>query len=798
MPPLVDSNSRKSQCEVHPNAKLILVLAAGPVLAAEPDLAEIVVTAPYASTLSRDRVPARSQTATAEDIQRLQPLALGDLLSQAFGSVNINDAQNNPLQPDVNFRGFTASPLLGLPQGLTVYANGVRMNETFGDTVNWDLLPVSSIRSVQLLAGPNPVFGLNTLGGTLSLQLKDGFNFDGTEAEIQGGSFGRRSATLQYGGNNGSWGAYADIDYFAEDGWRDDSASDALRVYGVLSHRGDPGNVDLSVAHAESTLRGNGAVPVELLAVDRSQVFTHPDITENNLTQFALQASTAEGNPLRFSGNAFIRDLDTNTFNGDASIFKPCDVGGNDLLVEADFNDLNGDGACSADTDDNVRLVHDPEGEPIYAELHGQELNAINNIGRRRQKSYGASLQLAHELPVGADRRNNFLFGSAYIHGKSGFAAVTEVAQLLDDRSTTRTGIYADEYRTQVDSGVTTWSLYAADTLDLTKRLSLTVTGRYDQTTITLADRSGQSPELDGHHGYGRFNPATGLTFRIKPDLLMYASLSQSSRTPSAVELACADEHAPCSLPNAFLADPPLDEVVARNAEIGLSGTSHTVHWSIDAFQTSNRNDIQFQATGGAQGNVGFFNNVGDTRRRGIELELSQRLDRLEWKFNYSLIDATYQDSFVVNSPNHPLFGDDAADYSGADLIAGEGQLRVPAGSTIPGTPRHIANLGIDYNVTARLRLGTAVEWRSGVYLRGDEVNVLGLTDAYAVVNLHGSLRLNDHVNLFGRIENLFNNAYESFGLLGEPQEVFPAYSNPRFYGPGPPIGAWLGVRVTL
>jgi outer membrane receptor protein involved in Fe transport len=761
---------------------LNLLLAAGPALAGT-DLEEVVVTAPYAAALARDRVPARSQTATAEDIQRLQPLGLGDLLSRAFGSVNINDAQNNPLQPDVTFRGFTASPLLGLAQGLTVYANGVRMNETFGDTVNWDLLPLSSINSVQLLAGPNPVFGLNTLGGTLSLQLKDGFTFEGAQAELQGGSFGRRSATLQYGGNNGDWGVYADIDYFAEDGWRDDSASDALRMYGVLSRRGDLGNIDLAVTHAESTLRGNGAAPVELLAIDRTQVFTHPDITDNYLTQVTLAASTAADNALRFSGNVFLRDLDTGTFNGDASNFEACIVGADNLLVEADFLDLNGDDACSADADANIRLVHDPQGRTIDAELEGKELDAINNIGRRRQKSHGASLQLTHDLLLGEGLRNNFLFGSAYIHGNSGFDSVTEVAQLLDDRSTTRTGIYADEQRTQVDSGVTTWSLYAADTVDFSKRLSLTVTGRYDQTTITLADRSGHSPELDGHHRFGRFNPAAGLTYRISPDLLLYTSLSQSSRTPSAVELACADEGAPCSLPNAFLADPPLDEVVARNAEIGLSGTTQTVHWSVDVFQTVNRDDIQFQATGGAQANVGFFDNVGDTRRRGIEVELSQKLDRLEWKFNYSRIDATYLDTFLVDSPNHPLF---------------DGDLQVPVGATIPGIPRHIANLGMDYMFTSSLGLGADVAWRSGVYLRGDEVNALGQTDPYAIVNLHGSLRLNDHVELFGRIENLFDHDYASFGLLGDPQQVFPSFTDPRFYGPGAPRGAWLGVRVTL
>src|SRR5690606_30641239 len=142
--------------------------------------------------------------------------------------------------------------LLGLPQGISVYANGVRMNETFGDTVNWDLLPLSAIHSVQLLGGTNPVFGLNTLGGALSVRTKDGFSYEGTGVEGWGGSFARRGGSLQHGGNNGTWGWYGNLDYFAEEGWRDFSKSEALRGLGTLSYREGDNAFDLSVAHADS------------------------------------------------------------------------------------------------------------------------------------------------------------------------------------------------------------------------------------------------------------------------------------------------------------------------------------------------------------------------------------------------------------------------------------------------------------------------------------------------------------------------------------------------------------------
>ena len=126
------------------------IAIASPATAAAPDpketLEEVIVVAPFGARLARSRVPGNVQVATAEEIERSQSLDLTDFLNRSFSSVSINHAQNNPLQPDVTFRGFTASPLLGLPPGLSVYQNGVRINEPFGDTVNWDesILPLSS------------------------------------------------------------------------------------------------------------------------------------------------------------------------------------------------------------------------------------------------------------------------------------------------------------------------------------------------------------------------------------------------------------------------------------------------------------------------------------------------------------------------------------------------------------------------------------------------------------------------------------------------------------------------------
>jgi len=244
-----------------------------------------VVLAPYGTGVDPALVPANVQRALAEQLQRSQALDLTDFLNRQFSSVSINHAQNNPLQPDFNFRGFTASPLLGLPQGLSVYQNGVRINDPFGDTVNWDLIPVSAIDSVQMLAGAQPVFGLNTLGGALSMQMKNGFRYRGSQAEFYDGSFGRRGGAVQAGTNDGRWGFYGDADYFQENGWRDYSKSEATRLYGAVSLHDSDWTVDLSAAYANTELRGNGASPVELLAIAPDDLAASDELVVNRARQ---------------------------------------------------------------------------------------------------------------------------------------------------------------------------------------------------------------------------------------------------------------------------------------------------------------------------------------------------------------------------------------------------------------------------------------------------------------------------------------------------------------------------------
>jgi iron complex outermembrane recepter protein len=163
-----------------------------PAGAIELPVIEVIATTPLpALGTPIDKVPANVQSLTAEDVEEQNPLDLSEMLFDNIGSVNINAAQNNPFQNDLEYRGFLASPLVGSAIGLSLYMDGVRINEGFGDTVNWDLIPQSAISSVDLIPGSNPLFGLNTLGGAIALRTKSGFAYHGTGLEASGGSFGR-------------------------------------------------------------------------------------------------------------------------------------------------------------------------------------------------------------------------------------------------------------------------------------------------------------------------------------------------------------------------------------------------------------------------------------------------------------------------------------------------------------------------------------------------------------------------------------------------------------------------------
>lgn len=796
-----------------------------------PEQITVVGVVPGGAGIDRVKVPYPIQSAGADELAQASNASLADFLRRGFGSVSLNDAQNNPLQPDLQYRGFTASPLLGLAQGLSVYQNGARINEPLGDSVNWDLMPQSAIAGVTLAGGTNPLFGLNSLGGSLGIQMKNGFDFTGSQVGVRTGSFGRTTAFAETGGNANGFAYYLNIESFEEDGWRDQSASDALNAYASLGWRGERGQINLDLQKGDSDLRGNGAAPVELLALNRAAVFTAPDITENDLLMAGVDFAFTLSEHHSLSGTLFNRRNTTDAFNGDGSEFGVCSFGGVATLIEEledddleelglDDEDLCDDQFASADaledflnglgSDDEFNL------EDFSDDLSGTGLlsdEAINNISRRTQRSRGIDLQWRSSAPL-AGRENTFILGAGYYRGLSDFDSVLELSRLDPlTRVTTGlgTGTFVDAEATSVTTATRSTSLYFTNVLQVSDSIALTLSARANDTDVSLLDLSGVRPELNGEHRFTRINPALGVTWQAHTDHALYASYSESSRAPTPIELACNegvfevaqrfalergddpdDIDFECRLPNAFLADPPLEQVVAKNIELGARGqiplsASTALFYEIGAFNTVNRDDILFQTTGRS---TGLFANVDKTRRRGFESKLFGQIGALEWMAAFSHIEATFESDFAALSPNHD-FADD------------EGEIHVQRGDSIPGIPEQQFKLVADYALSEQWQLGVDLLVNSGQTLRGDESNQLTPTGGYGIINLRTRYQLSDALEFYARVDNLLDRDYETFGLLGEePGEVdVPLISEmtiPRFLGAGQPRAAFVGLRVTF
>ena len=590
-------------------------------LFAQDALDEITVVAstPLGTSTLEDSA-GNVQAIDGDELRRQRVLSIAEMMNNQLGSIFVNEAQNNPLQPDVQFRGFVGSPLLGLPQGLAVYQDGVRINEPFGDTVNWALIPDVAIESLQLVPGSNPMFGLNALGGAIAIRTRNGSSSPGTSASLAAGSYGRTTAKIRSGGSVGdSFSYFAAASWINEDGWRDFSGTEAAQVFASLRWETPRSMLETKLTAVDTTLTGNGAAPLQLLQEDREAVFTHPDDTENRYALVSVTGSHTVSDEWSLVGNAYVRLSDTDTLNGDDSDYEACDFDPAVLCLDDE-------------------LVEGVGGQPIQA-IEALEGATINRTATD-QDGMGFSLQAESEQHFGRFH-HELVAGVAHDRAEIDFSSNTELGALDDSRRAIPGGAFPAAALTRLEVDTRNSSLYLADTIRLTDGLRLNIGGRYNQTTVELRDQLGTA--LDGDHQFNRFNASASLNYSWS-DTTAYLRYSESSRTPSPVELTCADEDDPCRLPNAFLSDPPLEMVVARTWEAGVRSHSDSLHWHAGVFHTISDDDIIFISAGSLT-NEGFFDNVGQVRRYGLELNLVADIsDKLQYFTNYTFLDATYRD----------------------------------------------------------------------------------------------------------------------------------------------------------
>jgi len=747
---------------------------------------EVVAPTPVPGLeVPRDRLPANVQILRSRELEQAQPLNVPDVMGLRLPSVNVNEIQGNPYQPDVSFRGFTASPLLGTPQGLSVFQDGVRINEPFGDVVNWDLIPMQAIDSMVLVPGSNPLFGLNTLGGALSLRTKSGDRDAGGEAELSGGSFGRRTAQFSYGRRFAQdMHLFAAGTWFDEDGWRDFSPSKVKQLFAKVGRRASDFEWDLALTAANTNLVGNALLPQSFFDQRREAVFTLLDRTRNELGMLTFNGSYYLSGAARLSTTLYYRNVKTRTLNGD---------------INDDFEDGPNDGATGVGGGAGLDIA-----------------TGANNRTSTRQHSYGGALQWSV-----TEGSHQYALGAAADLSRSKFEQSTALGVFDASRAVIETDPEALE--NALDGRTRTTSLYATDTWSLQPNLHLTFSGRYNNTKVKLRDTGPSAPALDGEHTFSKLNPAAGVAYQASPALTLYGGFNQGNRAPTPIELGCADAARPCTLPNALAADPPLKQVVARTFELGARGRlAGDVRWNAGLFQTTNTDDILFVGT---TTSAGFFSNFGKTRRRGLELGMSGSAGALQWNAAYSLVRASFESPACIVSENNSSRGSSPEcspeDPGNPGTFLGDDLIAVRPGERIPGIPEHSIKLAFGYPLAERLSIGADFVAFSSQYVRGNENNQHqagtaedlngeartflgpGKAAGYALVNLRARYDLMQGWELFGRINNLFDRRYATAGQLaanpfdstGRFQTNSEDWARDTFFAPGAPRAGWIGLR---
>ena len=711
----------------------------------EQILPDIIVTAtmplPGLGLPLRD-VAANLRTVKGEEVEQQHTGNITEYLEQNMGSVTINSAQGNSYQPDVTFRGFTASPLLGTPQGLSVFQDGVRINEPFGDVVNWDLLPQSAIENLQVIPGTNPIFGLNTLGGAIAITTKSGRTNPGGQIEVSGGSFGRKTIELEQGGASNNLDYFFTADDSTDHGWAEHNASRVKQMFGKVGYQDADTSANMSLTAANNDMQGTQTIPRSFLDNPR-QAYTYPDRNLNRAALWSLSGSHFYNEDVQLTANAYSRNYNNNNYSSNVN----SNYGAGNLI---------------------------------------EATNAFSTID---QNSYGIGLQLSY-LGKLAAMENQFVAGISGDFANSLFKNFSQNAQFTADRNTV--GIDQFALGTDAKTYNSNLGIFVSDTLSLNQHWSITTSGRYNDARVTIDDQTGMQPLLNGDHVFSRFNPGLGGNYNPRQGLTFYTNYSEGMRAPTAIELACADPSAPCSLPNDFIADPSLNPVIARTAEFGARGKmGDGSRWSASVYRTILDNDIEFISSSGATANTGYFQNVGQTRRQGLEAAANTNVGKLGIGMSYSYIDASYQTSFVEQS----------ASNSSANS---KGNINVQPGNKIPGIPKNTFKLLLDYAVMPQWDIGTNLLYRSAIFARGDENNQdrNGMIAGYSVVNMFTNYTISRQVQLFARVDNVFNRQYADFGVLGQnffngPGHTFDAnnVSNEQFIAPSAPRGMWIGLR---
>ena len=715
----------------------------------------------------------------SQDAQTFNDTTLPDTLARSAPGVTVGNVSGNEFEPDLFYRGFDATAVTGTPQGLAVYQNGTRINEAFGDVVNWDLIPQIAIDKTTIIAA-NSIFGLNALGGAVTVTMKNGFTWQGFETDAEVGSFVRAQEQIQYGKQFGNWSIYAAASQINDGGWRVAEASQLTNFYGDLGYKANGFESHLQLTAGNTQFGVSAFTPIQQLQTNWGSVYTIPQTTYNQMVMLQWTGSYAYSPTLNFQGGAYFRQFNQQHVDGNGTEVTPCPpfscLNGSPVhdTLGGIIPDISQGGTLDLGEDDDNQTQSRSVG------VSGQVVDTDKIFGRDNSLTVGTSLDYGWTHYTGSSQLGTISFtGNAF--------PVTVFPFFIDE---------PDSFLNPIDvrANNTYVGVYALDTFNATDRLTLTGGGRFNFAAINLEGTN--DALLSGYSDYFHLNPTVGLTYKLTPDINFYAGYAMTNRTPTPLELGCASPTDPCIIDNFLSSDPPLKQVVGNTFELGFRGTNAfsqfglgpqwgKLQWSAGLFRTTLTNDILPVVS--TFNGFGFYTNVGTTLRQGAEVGVQWTGDRWSAYANYTYIDAIYLTTFEEPSPNNPL----------ADA---NGNIPITNGTQIAGIPKNTVKVGVDYAVTPNWKVGADMVAASGQVIFGNENNAVPQVPGYAVFGVHTSYQYNKQVQLFGYVQNIFDQRYYTAGGLVQTGEFMtgPSITNPQTFGPAKPVAIYGGIRITL
>lgn len=715
-------------------AAALLAAAPGAVRAAEPEAVstaapvygeEVVVEAParLRDTWSAGADPAAVEVLEGGRLRASGARSVQDAMER-LGGVHTLDEQGSWQQQSLSIRGLGASPVTGRPQGLSVFVDGVRVNEPAVEEVNFDLVPLEDVERIEIVRGPHALFGRNTLGGAIHITTRRGGRQTESEVEVEGGSARHQSVRARLSGPLGPLDALASVEQAATRGWRAQSAGSTLRAFGKLGVRRGDADATLSYQVQRNDLHEPGSLPRSMLDAGRAQNYTPGDFFRPTLHLVTANARERLGGGFTLAANASLRVLDAEQFNAS--------------WVAADTRLLNTTRTVAG----TVQLEHRAPLGPLRSDLAIGAEAARSAVRIAVHQEPNAQVQVSSELGLPLPRL------TSDVSDVQGSAAA-----------------FVQE-RVRVAGGP----------LD---GLALVAALRFDWIRHDVVDTSPDDPgKANGRADFSAWVPAAGLRWAFGP-AVAFASVGGGFRAPAFLELTCADPAAPCIGLQAGVAPDTsfghLRPVRARTAEVGVTasaGEALTVRASL--FRVDLHDDIYSVTPPGTTSVV--FQNVGDTRRQGLELSLRARLGRaldLEGSYAYTL--ATFESDVLLATPR----------TGGVEPVA--------RGAELPMTPRHRAGLGARWHLLSWLDLSSALRLVGSQRYVGDEENVAPRLAAAAVLDAGVEARWR-RTALFVRATNVLDARYEVFGTWSTNGRA-PGQPIEPFLTPGAPLQVFAGLR---